>query len=67
MKNLVSQDYIDYQYEDREKKQYPYSGQAVDDLDKACHNHRWEKSASEQNLPLGGSRCGTLLYNYFQI
>lgn len=40
MKNLVSQDYIDYQYEGHEKKQYPYSGQAVDDLDRACHNHR---------------------------
>ena len=40
MKNMVSQDYIDYQYENGEKKQYPYSGQAVDDLDRACHNHR---------------------------
>ena len=41
MKNLVSQDYIDYQYEERKIRQHPYSGVPVDDLDRACHNHRW--------------------------
>jgi len=40
MKDLVSQDYIDYEYEEKMKKQFPYSGTPVDDLDKACHNHR---------------------------
>lgn len=40
MKDLISQDYIDYQYEAASKKQYPYSGIPVDDLDRACHNHR---------------------------
>ena len=40
MKNLVSQDYIDYQYEERKIRQHPYSGVPVDDLDRACHNHR---------------------------
>ena len=40
MKDLISQDYIDYQYEGGERKQHPYSGMPVDDLDRACHNHR---------------------------
>merc|ERR1712113_905711 len=40
MKDLVSQDYIDYEYEEKMKKQFPYSGTPVDDLDRACHNHR---------------------------
>ena len=40
MKDLISQDYIDYQYEGGERKQHPYSGIPVDDLDRACHNHR---------------------------
>lgn len=40
MMNLVSQDYIDYQYEERKIRQHPYSGVPVDDLDRACHNHR---------------------------
>ena len=41
MKDLISQDYIDYQYEEGERKQHPYSGMPVDDLDRACHNHRF--------------------------
>lgn len=69
MKNLVSQDYIDYQYED--KKQYPYQGQPVDDLDRACHNHREclrcaqmemgcaNDGISEHYLNYGLSRIGT--------
>ena len=43
MKDLISQDYIDYQYEEGERKQHPYSGMPVDDLDRACHNHRFVK------------------------
>ena len=43
MKDLISQDYIDYQYEGGERKQHPYSGMPVDDLDRACHNHRFVK------------------------
>ena len=42
MKDLISQDYIDYQYEEGERKQHPYSGMPVDDLDRACHNHRFD-------------------------
>lgn len=37
MKDLVSQDYIDYQ---DGNDHYKYYGQPVDDLDRACHNHR---------------------------
>jgi len=37
MKDLVSQDYIDYQ---DGIDHYEYYGRPVDSLDKACHNHR---------------------------
>lgn len=37
MKDLVSQDYIDYQ---DGTDHYKYYGQPVDALDRACHNHR---------------------------
>jgi len=37
MKDLVSQDYIDYQ---DGNDHFKYYGQPVDSLDRACHNHR---------------------------